>query len=308
MKGPFKKNKVVKKKKSKGKKDDWSFEGGGVDSDAKPATEEKQRFRQTQDRDERLRRSRVKLHDRKIKNTFVKKMASKVRLEDVLLAPETFTEEVSPVKEEKAVRPEHRSSLSVLERIQLFVGQSLDDNRRQSLANTVSKTRSTANDEMELDTAIDKLDKEKIKASGSTILQEVSSITPSNATFDWLFVANSKSISSSKWSKIADSISERNESEYSVTGKILECAPIEKFTEVKSFGAIPGLHKVWAGKQDILYKYPMNKVMSYVSKYLDVFLEGRDHRNDLAVMKPIVSHLCAHIVKARLESVPEVFL
>ena len=98
----FKKNKVKKKAKSKSKskkgggaKDSWNYEGGfnvqdigssdhPTDNDGSNSSNIRPKRKSTQDRDESIRRSKARQFNKRLKSDFKKKMAHKVRFEDVL--------------------------------------------------------------------------------------------------------------------------------------------------------------------------------------------------------------------------------
>jgi hypothetical protein len=128
-----KKGKVTKKKgkKSGGKRDEWSHEGGVV-LDGKEAenTEEKGRTKRrlTQDREESIRRGKLKNNDRKRKQDFKKKMAKKVKFGDVvakLEAEEASSKDGSDADEPvaKQQRVVRANPLDVMDRLQLFVSK-----------------------------------------------------------------------------------------------------------------------------------------------------------------------------------------
>lgn len=143
------KKKVQKKKKTKksSKDTDWDFDGGvgftTVDEDA-PAPRRKRIH--TQEKDEKLRRSRRKQHDQKLKNDFAKKMANKVRFGQVVAEEaqdEDNDEDVSSdVDEEDETGPKlvKSSSLTKLDRLQRFLMKSLE---RGGAAPTEKKKKSS---------------------------------------------------------------------------------------------------------------------------------------------------------------------
>ena len=122
----FKKKNDKKKKKSKAtKKDDWSHEGGVTIEEQGDANDETRKKRiHTQEKDERLRRSRRKHEDQRIKTHFVKKMSQKVKFSDILAAsqqtqPTTETGDVISI--ETSIRKPnapHSNPLSAMERLQ----------------------------------------------------------------------------------------------------------------------------------------------------------------------------------------------
>eukprot|EP00598_Pedospumella_elongata_P007784 CAMPEP_0184985530 /NCGR_PEP_ID=MMETSP1098-20130426/14159_1 /TAXON_ID=89044 /ORGANISM="Spumella elongata, Strain CCAP 955/1" /LENGTH=846 /DNA_ID=CAMNT_0027509619 /DNA_START=67 /DNA_END=2607 /DNA_ORIENTATION=- len=127
-----------KPKKSGGKKDSWSHEGGmvldGKDEENNEDGAKRKRRSSTQDREESIRRSKLKNNDRKRKKDFKVKMSKKVKFGDVVAAAkqeesddeESETEEVQP-KFEVRLNP-----LSVMDRLKVFVAKSLDQREAQS--------------------------------------------------------------------------------------------------------------------------------------------------------------------------------
>lgn len=161
-----KQNKKTKKgKKKSGAKDtDWEFEGGSGFTEVQDDEPERPKKRiNTQERDERLRRSRRKQHDAKLKNDFAKKMASKVRFSDILAesndgedskgGSDSDADEESDA-EQKAIqaRRDYRSPLSKLDRLQRFVLKSME--RKKGQKDNISKSNkpvASYNDEDEND-------------------------------------------------------------------------------------------------------------------------------------------------------------
>jgi hypothetical protein len=116
-----------KAKKSGGKRDEWSHEGGVVldgKDDENQDEDGNRKRRTTQDREESIRRSKLKNNDRKRKQDFYKKMAKKVKFDDV--AKENAAED----SEEEAdvptlIREVRLNPLPVLDRLQVFVAKSM---------------------------------------------------------------------------------------------------------------------------------------------------------------------------------------
>lgn len=126
------KGKVAKKKgkKSGGKKDEWSHEGGlqvldGREAENQDGTEKRKR-RLTQDREESIRRGKLKNNDRKRKKDFKVKMSKKVKFGDILAEP---TDAAASDNESEAEAPrtiEFRPNpLDVMDRLKVFVNKSL---------------------------------------------------------------------------------------------------------------------------------------------------------------------------------------
>ena len=130
------------KKSSKGRKDDWSFEGGASIVD--PGTIEKsiqhengrngstRVYRHTQEKDEKFRRADRKQDDRKRKRDFVNKMSKKVKFSDILNNEDPLTSEPHSEDEnndgEYATAPRplpRRNPLPLAQRLQIIVAGSL---------------------------------------------------------------------------------------------------------------------------------------------------------------------------------------
>lgn len=86
-----KKNDLKKKAKKKAKlrnkenkQDGWTHEGGVTIENSDDKNELKKKRYHTQEADEKLRRSRVKIHHHKLQRDFVKKMSNKVKFSDIL--------------------------------------------------------------------------------------------------------------------------------------------------------------------------------------------------------------------------------
>ncbi len=126
-----------KPKKSGGKKDSWSHEGGMVlDGKDEENNEDgaKRKRRSTQDREESIRRSKLKNNDRKRKKDFKVKMSKKVKFGDVVAAAKQ-EESGDEESEEEEVQPKFEvrlNPLSVMDRLKVFVAKSLDQREAQS--------------------------------------------------------------------------------------------------------------------------------------------------------------------------------
>jgi hypothetical protein len=126
--GTFKKSskKVKKNKKSSKNKGDWEFDGAGQQSeDGETNFEVKKKRILTQDKDERLRRSRRKLHDAKLKRELSKKLGSKVCFRDVVDHSDessTSNENEKPVMAKRMHQP---SLIPKVDRLQMLVSKSL---------------------------------------------------------------------------------------------------------------------------------------------------------------------------------------
>lgn len=128
-----KKKDQKKKKKSKGgKKDDWSHEGGVTIEDAYIGNENDETRKKrihTQEKDERLRRSRRKHEDKRLKTQFAKKMAHKVKFSDILASAtqtEAAARETNEKVEEKVVRkpnPPNSNHLATTDRLQMLISR-----------------------------------------------------------------------------------------------------------------------------------------------------------------------------------------
>ena len=120
-----------KGKKSGGKRDEWSHEGGVVLDGKDDENEEiggKRKRRTTQDREESIRRGKMKNHDRKKKTDFWKKMSKKVNFGDVVAKMQGSDDEQSDEENEALSTTKNgyiRSNpLGVVDRLQKFLSNS----------------------------------------------------------------------------------------------------------------------------------------------------------------------------------------
>ena len=151
------KRKKSSKKSSKNSKDRlWENEGGVTFKDENTNGEEvdeagvlvKRKRRDTQDRDERIRRSKTKL-EFKLHNSLIKqKWKNKVNLSDFLCDKDELESdhEFEKTIEKQPKLPYRKSSLSIMDRLTSFVGQSfsntesfIDENQQKKLPPNSSK-------------------------------------------------------------------------------------------------------------------------------------------------------------------------
>ena len=117
-----------KPKKSGGKKDEWSHEGGQVLDGREEENQDNsgKRIRRTsQEKDEQLRRGKLKHDDRKRKLKFKAKMSKKVKFDDILDKPEEMDTAAEQTNQKVSRRREFPANpLPVMERLKFFVSKS----------------------------------------------------------------------------------------------------------------------------------------------------------------------------------------
>ncbi len=346
-KGKSGKDKKKKKSKSKGKKDEWSFEGGQtVDhsavsgnglADRDKSHDPKRMRRETQDRDERFRRSRMKMSmDKQNKDSRIK-MSTKVSFTDVLSEEESENEVDGEHPAKKSLRAP--SSLSHLDRLDRFVSKSLKkrqidetmrsngdssadkDNGGNVTPPHISESKNSSNS-MQLAASVDgdHIDSESVdgvvKSMEGVLLpgQFMDSFfaTKENTVYlDGDAMSRSTSLSAATMKKLLPVGS---------VGQLygeLNFSPEAVCPPVASFLKLPSLHRMWehmragtiAGENsdeeqpensaDIAFSDLGANLLPYLKTFADAFLEGRDEATDDEFVDLMAAHAISHIVSAR---------
>lgn len=305
------KGKKDKKKKKKGAKKsaadrEWDHEGGvnfASDSGAAEGGEPqaKRQRRQTQDRDERLRRSRQKLHYKKEKSENLKKMRKGIRFSDVLSDGEDAS---SAVQEKPEVR-EHvqfTSEKSVFERLQGFVAKSTSSKPRSLIAASSGGASDSEEDEEEEQGSEDEEDegdgsdhRDGASDEGEGGIQNLEDRFESffrsaaSADNDDAFDGY-KSIG--EWGPSHEIFADLNTS-------IVDDAQALVASECRTAGQIPGLHRMWKSRLDDKLDDFSSKFVPYLLSYADVFFDGCDETRIRDVESSLSVHISQHIIRAR---------
>lgn len=333
------KGKKVKKGKAKKKDTTWEFEGGIAKVDDESEEEQTPRKRsRTQERDERLRRSRHKLHDAKLKRDFASKMSQRVRFSDILKSETQASEQSdSDAQDEddnmyvedvpKVQRS--RSNISVLDRLQRLWSQSTEHNNSslksrktkpvQQDSSQVSPTKasvnfytqppfsedlqlifhSTATFECKVPNIAQIDDNVSINDENGDLLNTNSASSSAIDHFQAYFNKPMSSLeSTSKLTHWQKVIFAGHE--YSLLVSKSQKDKVLSFPAFATIQELPGLHKLWRNHTQSLPITPFAKyTLPSLSLYQDVFVEGRDMYNDSVMLETMLMHSLFHVLKAR---------
>jgi U3 small nucleolar RNA-associated protein 25 len=332
-----------KKKKGSAKTDDWSLDGGVglTGEDQQGGTEEekgeKRKRRETQEKDEAIRRGHLKSMDFKNKRSKDKKMAKKIKYSDVFGEEEVVKEVKVKFVKPKLIRP--TSGKSVIDRLRSFVDTSSHNiNKKVRIVNEDGISDSDEdddddeeeedddedndedNDEYELnedgeydinddddeqelkEEELEKQVDEQDNDSGNDDEIEEETLDNDDDNDD------ETNKGSYDWFFSSDSKSSTNKMEkltsfdnYEVYGNINSNVNPQP---IKKLGDIPGLYKLWKTKRKtVLSNIFSSQLLPYLSNYTDALIEGRDHNNDNDMLRILMTHVCTHIVSARAKQI-----
>jgi len=331
-----------KPKKSGGKKDSWSHEGGMVlDGKDEENNEDgaKRKRRSTQDREESIRRSKLKNNDRKRKKDFKVKMSKKVKFGDVVAAAkqeesgdeESEAEEVQP-KFEVRLNP-----LSVMDRLKVFVAKSLDQREAQSgdedseeEGDDVSGSEGGEEEEYEEGSEEEEYEEEIEEglvgdnvAEQDVLDQDLDSSDEletkrDSSTADYYFDAqfNIPQDPTKKTAAKMRQLQKIDDTPFDIYGQ-LNFEPEDDDEETtesalpiapgpySSIAQMPGLHKLFRGPAACERIDPRaidevnSHLLPYLASYADTFVEGREASNDTNLLNGMLLHTVSHTVKAR---------
>lgn len=325
-----------KKKKGGAKKDEWSLDGGVglTGEDQQGGTEEekgeKRKRRETQEKDEAIRRGHLKSMDFKNKRSKDKKMAKKIKYSDVFGEQEVVKEVKVKIIKPKLIRSV--SGKSVIDRLRSFVDISSHNiNKKTRIVNEdgisdsdddeeiqdyedVDDDENEDNDEYEInqdaeyDINDDDDDEQEVEQEELDVKQVDDDIEEdieneiiyndddddeedtNKGAYDWFFSSDSES-STNKMEKLT---SFDNFEVYGSINSKVNPQPIKKL------GDIPGLHKLWKTKRKTdLSNIFSSQLLPYLTNYTDALIEGRDHNNDNDILRILMTHVCTHIVSSR---------
>ena len=341
-----KKDKKAKKTKKSSRERTWDHEGGVLfDVEKNDNSKDeigdtgdvKRKRRETQDRDERLRRGHAKIVFRKNQIEQKKKWSKKIKFSDFLVDKDTtkgFEDAAQEVTRKEPRKPYTKSSKSVFERLQSLIGKSQpigdegnqhisSKKRRDSIDNTEDAAiRSQVADDADADADaavydddnendddnernIDELD---LDATEVVSDHEVNDVEEDGVLISSIEDDGIADSSSSQWffGPSSEPLSGRK-SKYSkrkiVSGDTiyydLNSAVVPHLKEIRRVGDLPGVHKMWGARcgEPIV---PLGRdVLPFLSTFADVFWEGRDHVNDGEIIESLVIHAAVHVVRAR---------
>jgi hypothetical protein len=298
------KGKKDKKKKKKGTKKsasdrEWDHEGGVSLSNEAGGDEPqaKRQRRQTQDRDERLRRSREKMHYKKEKSEGLKKMRKGIRFSDVLSSGSEEGQVTAPEEE----GPEHvqfKSEKSVFERLQGFVSKSMTsnlyvpriapsakalDDMRDSEEDEKAEGTPPYSDEEEAPTEDDGIEMRPLEDCFESFFRSSASVDIEDAFEGYKSIA--------KWAPTHEIFADLNSS-------LLDPKDLAA-SECKTLGQIPGLHRMWRAMLNEKLDDFSAKFVPYLLSYADIFFDGCDANRIKDIESSLSLHISQHIVRAR---------
>jgi hypothetical protein len=324
-----------KKKKTKGKKgrkDGWNLEGGqfvsNEQNDAANISEgnsEVRKSRNTQEKDERIRRGKLKIEAKKLKKNAEKKLAKKIRFGDVVESDrvehgaDTSTEKSNTVAREKHTR--HRSSLSILDRLQHFVSLSSTSSHHSEVGDSSDEPQNAGNtddDDVQedgrrhlLETRPDE-DAEQYEAYRSDDDVSVDDSDDGRVeeqsthdTYDLLFTSSAAgNVDEDQTASTPTQMQLLNEfTEFQLYGSLSSL--VKTIKPIQRLREISGLPRMWRGEGSssaaakVKVETFSHHILPILTSYCDTFLEGRDTSNDEAILSAILSHVCVHTVRAR---------
>jgi hypothetical protein len=340
-----KKKKTAKKGQGKkGRKDSWAFDGGQYTEEPSVKNDEElptanRTQRRTQDRDERMRRGRMKIEERKQKKHTDQRLAKKIRFSDVLADVISESDGIDDdvqqeVKKQKYVRT--KSSRSVLDRLQEFVSKAIsapvastDVARETKRDSSVKKGKeeksrlSTIDEGGASESSLREVDEEEEEEedllqdsdgdgngdgqAGSDAESVLSDGKRDDApdAFEWMYDSRSAGL--------PDTVNDVSSSGSSSGGmkQLLEFNGLQLYGSlnegvgspkpISSLGGIQGLPKMWRGQrsQRLTGQPFLRNLLPFLSSYADALIEGRDHLNDDELLTSVMTHVCIHTVRAR---------
>lgn len=330
----FKKSAAKKQKKSKksskNKDREWKFDGGQNTEELQKQAEmalEKRKRRDTQNRDENLRRSKAKLQERKQKQVAEKKMKRKISFLDYA----GLSSKPEP-KEEVHKRPKFDSSYrnphSIEERLRQMAMKNLQNDLSKAKEDHYDIESTTYNSDSDCshdsengeevindagsetasveDTDVNGLQHAHTSISQLTTNQEekddievedileVKTIEagPSSSSFKWYFSSDdSDAAPPSKLSPVTSL--DASLELLAALHPTIEAASSSSISTLKD---IPHAPKLWGSAP--LSKYSRT-LLPYLTNYTDALLEGRNHTNDREYMHSVMSHITAHALHTR---------
>jgi hypothetical protein len=303
----FKKSSQKKKQKSKKKSPadrEWSHEGGQqLDASIGSDPNKPKGRRRTQERDERQRRGRSKIEMRKEKQAFARKMSQKISFNQILGLDEKEKEEPETRKKRRIEPNPVKSTSQVYKKIKRFF---VDPN--------LQSTESGSDvDEEEDEDELDESqfgDEDSVGDAGmvraGVILKDIDendepeAIVPPSGVSNWFFSSNDEdNLPSDKSISIkANDLELSSTLTASISGKI---HPKTSPFPIAKVGDIPELHTMWGHLYRNEFSSPIQStLLSYLSCYADMFIEGRDEHTDEDITNGTLWHILGHIVNSRL--------
>jgi hypothetical protein len=313
----FKKSAQKNKKKSKKKSSsdrEWSHEGGQkFETKADTGDDENKKKhvrRRTQDRDERQRRGRSKIEIRKQKQAFVKKMSKKISFKDILgLDEEVEEKREEPSKKRSFEANPMKSTSQVYKKIKRFFVDSTPEATESGSerGDDIEEEEDEDDDEEIQDFEDDQNSEiERIETKVGIVLQDVGEAdsqsdgaTPPAGIADWFF--SSKDEDNTSLDKTSTIKVNDLELSPTLTASIsAKMNPKVSPFAITRLGDVPQLHSMWAHLYGNHFASPIEAtLLSYLSCYTDLFIEGRDEHNDKEILYGTLWHILGHVINSR---------
>jgi len=331
--GSSKKNKKKTKKKTRGSDREWKLEGG-VEIENGDSTKQgpTRKFRRTQEKDEKLRRGKLKGEYNNLKQNFVKKMSKGFSIKEILPDLNKLKDKNTTVKKVYVQRKIINSDIPIIDRLQSMVNSSLSkpisdiikdlkdtdnamntepDNiptlkwepiEHESEKLSISNHLLTSNednsgllsDEQSIgETLFRKPEDIPIEETGITELE-----SSSGGNYSWFFSSDQETMSDPDQTKSfsLDWIKLTSCNKYDFFGRL---HPQINVKPINSLGHIPGLHKMWRHRESETLSPFSTTILPYLVNYTDMLIDGRNHKNDRDILYPILLHIATHTVRAR---------
>ena len=293
--------------------------------------------RRNQERDERMRRGKNKMILQNKKKENYKKMLNKIKFNDILKDDEEDEKEGEEEGEEEGIqqqrkRPRIEPNLpKTINQIYSKVKNYLLESYHKSIANRNEEDKDDDDDNNYDDHHDDNIRSENDSGSeqnennnenfneqknsltkAGLILQipdvEISNndeknnviVKPPSGYFDWFFSSkeeNNQLPENMTGIKI-ENVELLENLTTTITGKV---NPLIVPLNIQQPGDIPLLQSMWENiYQNKFCSQIEGNLLSYLSCYVDLFIEGRDEKSDSHILNGVLWHILSHIVHSRL--------
>ena len=299
--------KKKKKKQKSGADREWAFEGGqtmeetGVERN-QPVMEGGRMRRQTQDRDERLRRGRMKIEMRKERDNFRSRMSKKVKFDENVGGKPNVSRPVKKVRKEP---PVSSNPMPIFERLQAMIASSRGEayEVRSGSDSDASEDESASQSYDEGSDTPDNADdkQEEAQEESDDDEGEVNLV----GYYDWFFSSPADSgvdvLPASQKSVPLGTLYRTEGSETTLSGWL---HPSVQPPRIRRVGDIPGLHKLWVERGEVSLGKREGRLLSYLSCYADIFVEVPSKKDGAtacydAELTASLRHVVTHVMRAR---------
>lgn len=337
-----KKNDLKKKAKKKAKlrnkenkQDGWDHEGGVNIENSDDKNEIKKKRYQSQENDEKMRRSRLKTHHFKLQRDFVKKMSNKVKFSDILGSyknDDEDSEEDQGAKKRQKIEPPAPNTVPVFDRLNKMLNKNEnDDSEEDSEEEKNSEDELLENgEEIEGDGNSDEESDDDFKpvfANQNDLHQNKEEMTKevddddnvdsdnedtkkdSLSFFDNFFVKSNhtkigegeeKPKKTKKIKEVLNGVTKNHDLLYSTLDQSTTVAKhfSEKDFSIKTLSELAEVNRLWKNNNNQLNCFA-SSILPCLSSYSDVFIEGMDYKNEAVITETCMMHLLFHLVKSR---------